>query len=219
LIRFVGVILPALADEAWEAELNRMPLATNRIHFSKSEPAEIILRALQTSVVVKAIVFLPSATDELYFNDRGSVVFTNSTPTVLDAISALTQHTGIRAIFRAPFLMLGETNDFFAPLLKSMDSPLFEKLRQKPFTPEWVMIDKEWDQLYPTLKKHLETRLAPLTGSSDSWHFYRTYFAAHDLNALEAVELVSLATKTEVAAEKHRLKFSKRSQISPKNPD
>ena len=26
-----------------------MPLATNRIHFSKSEPAEIILRALQTS--------------------------------------------------------------------------------------------------------------------------------------------------------------------------
>ena len=209
------LVLQTLGDESWKVELASMPLGENRIHFFKSEPAKIILPAFKTNPVVKAIVFMPSATDELYFNDRGSSVFTNSNATLLDAVSELTKHSGIQAIFRAPFLLLGETNDFSTALLKPEGSPLFERLREKPFTPEWLMIDKEWEQLYPTLKKYLGTRITPGVQSRDSWHFYRVSFAAHGLNALEAVELVSLATQTEVEGEKHRLIFSRRAPSPP----
>ncbi len=219
LFWLLALVQPAFGDELWKTELARMPLSTNRIHFSKAEPAVVILRAFQTNPIVKAIVFLPGATDELYFNDRGSLVFTNANTTVFDAISELTKHSGIQAVFRAPFLLLGETNDFFAPLLKPATAILFEKLREKPFDQKWLMIDREWEQLYPTLKKYLETRIMPGAQSRDSWHFYRVSFAAYGLNGLEAVELIALATQTEVEARKHHLVFSRRATNPPDRND
>jgi hypothetical protein len=213
LAALLGTSVAAQGVESWQSELATMQLSTNRIHFSKAEPARAILQALKPNPVVKAIVIMPSATDELYFNDRGTTVFTN-TPTLFDAVRELTNHTSIRATFRPPFLLLGETNDCKETSMIPANFFTFESLRQKPFTSPWLMIDKEWDHLYPTLSRYLGVKLSPALGSRDAWHFYRVYFAAHNLNALEAVELVSLSTQTEVRGGKNRLNFVRRPPLS-----
>jgi hypothetical protein len=213
LATLLGTSVAMQGVESWQSELVTMPLGTNRIHFFKGEPARAILQALKPNRVVKAIVMMPCATDELYFNDRGTTVFTN-TPTILDAVRELTNHTSILATFSAPFLLLGETNDYSEPLLSRANFAGFESFRQRPFTSPWLMIDKEWDHLYPTLTQFFGLKLSPALGSPDAWHFYRVYFAAHNINAQEAIALVSLSTQTEVRGEKNRLVFVRRAPLS-----
>jgi hypothetical protein len=209
MLGMLGAAIPGQCVEPWRMELASMPLNTNRIHFFKGEPARAILRAFTSNPVVKAIVMMPGSTDELYFHDRGTCFFTNN-PTLLDALNELTNRTSIRATFRAPFLLLSETNDYSMPLLAPSNSETFEILAKKSFVPEWLMLDKEWDQLYPLMDKHLGLKLTPKLGSPEAWHFYRVYFSAYNLNAKEAIELISLAAQTEVHAEKNRLIFSLR---------
>ena len=204
---------PARGAESWGPALASMPLGTNRIHFSKGEPARAILHAFRSNDWVKAIVIMPGATDELYFNDRGTCQFAEPT-TLLEAVHELTNRTSIRATFHPPFLLLAGSTDYNSPLLNSTGSLEFSALRSKRFTRDWVMIDKEWDQLYPTLNKNLGLKLSPALGSPDAWHFYRVYFAAFNLNDLEAVELVSLATQTEAQADGRRLTFRRRPPAS-----
>ena len=213
LAALLGTSVAMHGIESWQSELAAMPLSTNRIHFSKGEPARALLQALKPNPIVKAIAIMPGATDELYFNDRGTTVFTN-VPTLLDAVRELTNHTSIRATFRAPFLLLGETNDYKEPLVIPANFVAWESLRLRPFTSPWLMIDKEWDQIYPALHQNLGVKLSPALGSPDAWHFYRVYFAAHNLNALEAVELISLSAQTEVRGEKNRLNFVRRTPVS-----
>jgi hypothetical protein len=209
LLGMLCAALPGQGVETWQEALESMPLNTNHIHFFKGEPARAILRGLTANRVVKAIVMMPGSTDELYFHDRGTCSFTNK-PTLLNALEELTNRTSIRPIFRAPFLLLSETNDYSAPLLTSANLESFEHLAKKPFVSEWLMLDKEWDQLYPMMDHYFGLKLSPKLGSPEAWHFYRVYFSAFNLNAKEAIELISLAAQTEVRAEKSRLFFSRR---------
>ena len=68
----------------------------------------VMLKAFQRNPAVKALIFMPGATDEFYFFHRAQVHFTNSAPTLFDAVFALTNHTRICATFHPPFLLLHE---------------------------------------------------------------------------------------------------------------
>ena len=70
-----------------------------------------MLDAFQSNAVVKALIFMPGATDELYFFRRAHAKLTNANPSLLDAIVALTNQTYIQATFQPPLLLLHTTED------------------------------------------------------------------------------------------------------------
>ena len=68
------------AVEEWQTALDRMPLGTNVTQLNRSNCVGILLRALQSNNVVKALVFMPGATDEFYMFRRAKAALTNASP-------------------------------------------------------------------------------------------------------------------------------------------
>ena len=90
------------AAETWQDALARMPLGHKVTELNRTNCADVFLGAFQSNNVVKALVFMPGATDEFYFFRRARADLTNSPASLLDAVSALTNQTQIRATFRPP---------------------------------------------------------------------------------------------------------------------
>src|ERR1700760_589656 len=89
----------AHAEDPWQMALSRMPLGTNVTELNRSNCVKIMLPAFQSNAVVKALIFMPGATDEFYMFRRARATLTNENPTLLDAVNALTNQTLIRATF------------------------------------------------------------------------------------------------------------------------
>ena len=83
------------AAEPWQAALDRMPLGTNVTQLNRTNCVGIMLRAFRSNDVVKALVFMPGATDEFYFFRRAKADLTNNPASLLDALSALTNQSQI----------------------------------------------------------------------------------------------------------------------------
>src|SRR5580700_2797029 len=126
------VLAPRLLDaaESWQAALSRMPLAPHVFRLQRTNCVAVMLDAFQSNDVVKALIFMPGATDEFYMFRRADAVLTNGSPTLLDAVTALTNQTLIRATFRAPFLLLHTDEDPLDPIENIEDSATAEKLRR-----------------------------------------------------------------------------------------
>src|ERR1035437_83162 len=139
------------AAETWQAALSRMPLGTNVTQLNRSNCVGIMLRAFQSNDVVKALVFMPGATDEFYFFRRAKAELTNSPASLLDAVSALTNQTLIRATFRPPLLLLHTDQDLLEPVIKVEHQPTADKLRQARFVRHWVYNVRDWDFIRPAL--------------------------------------------------------------------
>jgi hypothetical protein len=139
---------------------------------------------------------MPGATDEFYMFRRACAQITNISPTLLDAVSALTNQTRIRAAFHPPLLLLHTVEDPLEPLLRVEHAGTADKLRQRAFLPHVLYDDRDWDFLQPLLKKRLKMEIKPWRYSYDTWHFYRHSFAAWGLTGWQALEAVSLAGKT-----------------------
>ena len=88
-----------------------MPLGTNVTQLNRTNCVNLMLHAFQSNVVVKALIFMPGATDEFYFFRRAKAELTNASPSLLDAITALTNQTLIRATYQAPLLILHTDED------------------------------------------------------------------------------------------------------------
>ena len=187
---------PARAAENWQAALAQMPLTSRVTELNKTNFVAVMLGAFQSNQVVKALIFMPGATDEFYFFNRGRTTLSSSSPTLLDAVSVLTNQTFIRATFRAPFLLLHTAEDPLEPMYRVEHAGVAEALKQKPFVPHVLYDDRDWDFLHPILTETLGVKFLPAVATSDSWHFYRHSFAAWDLNGWEALEAISLAGKT-----------------------
>src|ERR1035438_813775 len=106
------------AAETWQAALSRMPLGTNATQLNRTNCVGIMLRAFQSNDVVKALIFLPGATDEFYFFRRARANLPDRPASLLDAVSALTNQTLLRATFRPPLLLLHTKEDFLEPVFK-----------------------------------------------------------------------------------------------------
>src|ERR1043165_7155168 len=85
------------AEETWQSALDRMPLNTAVTELNRTNCVEVLLNALQPDATVKALIFMPGATDEFYMFNRAKAALTNAAPSLLDAVNALTNQTYIRA--------------------------------------------------------------------------------------------------------------------------
>jgi len=186
----------AVAASPWFAALNSMPLGEHVTELDRTNCIPVMLNAFQSNAVVKAIVFMPGATDELYFFRRARAVLPRPNASLADAIVALTNQTYIRADFRAPFLILHTTEDPLDPIAVARDKATAARLQARIVPDRLVFNDCEWDKLRATLKHKLSVSLRPFSNTPDSWHFYRHNFAACGLTQWQLLEAIAMAGQT-----------------------
>ncbi len=197
---FLGVLLFALtagaADETWPSALSRMPLGSGAVELNRTNCAQLILGGFQSNATVKALIFMPGATDELYFFHRVQVTVTNASPTLFDAVAALTNQSPLHVVFRAPFLLIYSEEDVLDLDIKIQHQRTAENLKTDKTLPHLAVIDRDWTQLLKLIKKPISPTLLPYEGTTGSWHFYRHTFAGWNLTQWETLEACALAGKT-----------------------
>jgi hypothetical protein len=197
----------ARAQDVWRDVLAGMPLRTNITELTASNYVNTMLGAFQSNDTVKALVVMPGAVDTFFWHRETTARLPPAPSTLLDAVVALTNQTRIRATFRPPGLFLHFDWDPLEPLFQIRDVPTAEKILARHFPAHAVFNDWDWDYLLPILKKAGGVTVAPKLHSRYSYHFYRSSFAAWNLNSWEALEVVSLATKTTFTVEKKKVTF------------
>jgi hypothetical protein len=209
------------ALESWQEALSTMPLKNGVTELTKTNAVSVMLNSFQENEVAKALIFMPGATDEFYFFNRGDTKLTNSSPTLLDVVVALTNQTLIRADFRPPFILLHSAEDSLEPICKIQDEPTAQRIRKKQFVKHFIYEDRDWDSLLQTLSFRLDTKILPGHKSHNSSHFYRHSFAAHNLNGWEILEALAFAGKTQFTVQKKKIVFEgdTRVRARPKVPD
>jgi hypothetical protein len=210
-----------LASDPWQAALAKMPLRAGVTQLSKTNAVSVMLEAFQENTDAKALIFMPGATDEFYFFNRGNATLTNDSPTLLDAVTALTNQTLIHATFRPPFILLHSAEDSLELVAKIEHEPTAERIRKKQFKAHVLYDDRDWDFILPTLSFQLDTKILPGKRSHDSHHFYRHNLAAHQLNGFEILEALAFAGKTQFTIQKKKVLFEgdTRFRARPKVPE
>ena len=184
-----------------------MPLKAKVTQLNRTNCVELMLNALQSNSTVKALIFMPGATDEFYMFRRATALLTNTSPTLFDAVSALTNQTLIRVTFQAPFLLLHTDEDPLEPLIKVEHPGTVDRLKKSPFIPHALFNDRDWDYVQPLLKKHLKVGVYPWRHMYISWHFYRHSLAAWNLDGWEALQAIGYAGKTRFTIQRKKVVF------------
>jgi hypothetical protein len=200
------VSLLSNAAEPWQTALSQMPLAANVSELNESNCVKLMLHSFASNQVVKALIFMPGATDEFYMFHRAKARLTNS-PSLLDAVTALTNQTLIRATFYPPLLLLHTDEDPLQPVIVVQHPATAQKFMSARFLPYVLYFDRDWNFIQPILKSRLKSDIRPWRNSQDSWHFYRHSFAAWGLTDWEALEAITLAGKTKCTIQHNRLIF------------
>ena len=196
LALIASISLPVLAGQDWQAALSRMPIGAHITELNRTNCVPVILNAFQSNSVVKAIIFMPGATDELYFFKRARATLSGHNPSLADAIVALTRQTYIQADFRAPFLLLHTTEDALDPITIVRNKTTAARLQERIVPDRFVFEDSEWDDVRAALKDKLSVSLRPFPNAPISWHFYRHTFAACGLTQWQLLEAVAMAGQT-----------------------
>ena len=195
------------AAAGWETALARMPLGSKPAELNRTNCVRVMLRAFQSNDTVKALIFMPGATDEFYMFRRARAALTNDSPSLLDAVAALTNQTLIRATFYPPLLLLHTDEDPLEPLIHVEHTSTSDKLQRAAFAAHVVYDDRDWDLVQPILRKTLRMDIRPWRHSYDSWHFYRHSYAAWGLSRWEALQAVAMAGKTSFTVQRGRIIF------------
>lgn len=212
--------LSALALEPWQTACAGMPLRTNVTELTKTNCIPLLLSSFKENETAKALIFMPGATDELYFFNRVYAQVEKTNPTLLDAIAALTNQTSLNVSFRAPFILIHSAEDPLQPVYRINDQATVERIQKKKFQKHAVFFDRDWDSLVSVFTFHADVKFYPEAGSHHSWHFYRHSLAAWNLSSWEALQAVSLAGKTIFTVEKRKVIFEgdKRFRARPAVP-
>ena len=137
---------------------------------------------------------------------RARAALPDSSPSLADAVVALTNQTLLRAAFQPPFLLLHTDEDPTVPEITIEDQATAERLRGRVVS-HLVTNDGDWDSLQPLLKWPLKVDVRPWQHSPDSWHFYRHSFAAWNLTGFELLKATALAGKTRCIVRHNRIIF------------
>jgi hypothetical protein len=199
----------AQAEEPWLAALRPMPLAGQVTQLNQTNCVHLVLKSFQSNDTVKAVVFTPGATDEIYLFQRVKVDLSNAASTsLLDALGALTNQSRLRVTFLAPLLLLYAQGETLEPRLDVEDQPTADKLKRTRFAPYHYFEDSDWDMVQPALRWSLKLDVRPWRYHSESWHFYRHNLVAGDLTGWEALEAVAFANKTRVTIGRKKITFA-----------
>lgn len=186
----------ARTAQPWLDALSRMPLGAHVAELDRTNCISVMLNAFQSNDVVKALIFMPGATDELCFFRRARATLPGPDSSLADAVVALTDQTYIRADFRPPFLILHTTEDPIDPIALVRNQATAAKLRERIVPERLVFNDCEWDELRAALKKKLSVSLRPFSNSPDTWHFYRNTFAACGVTQWQLLEAIAMSGQT-----------------------
>jgi hypothetical protein len=198
-VSFATIVLAPLslgAGESWPQALAKMPLNSKVLELNRTNCVRVMLGSFQESETVKALIFMPGATDEFYMFRRAKALISGERASLLDAIAALTNQTLIRVSFRAPLLLLHTDEDPLEPIAHFEHEATVRKLQRAVFPKYLIWNDRDWDYVQPILKKRFRVDVRPWRRSYDSWHFYRHSFAGWNLTGWETLQAVALAGKT-----------------------
>jgi hypothetical protein len=185
-----------LAQESWQSALSRMPLGTDMTELNRTNCITLMLAAFQSNAVVKALVFMPGATDELYFFRRVHAQLTNANPSLLDAVVALTNQTYIRVMFQPPLLLLHTSEDALNAIVTVKNKSTAAKLRKRLMADRLSFNDAGWDEVRAVLRKRMSVGLRPFSSTPESGHFYRHNFVACGVTEWQMLEAIALTDKT-----------------------
>ena len=221
LLLLCALLREASAGESWQEALARMPLGvpqSGMTELNRTNCVPLMLDAFQSNSVVKALIFMPGATDELYFFRRAHAMLTNAAPSLLDAVTALTNQTHIQATFQPPLLLLHTTEDSLDVIAVVKNKSTAAKLHQRLVPGRVVLNDADWGTVRSTLKGKLNIGLRPFENALESWHFYRHNFAACGVTDWEMLETLALAGKTTFTVNWLTAEFqpNRREGITPK---
>ncbi|HEY3864328.1 MAG TPA: hypothetical protein VGO59_20845 [Verrucomicrobiae bacterium] len=206
----------ARAQTSWQQAFAAMPLSENVSELDRHNCVRVMLSSFHGNDTVQALIFMPGATDEFYFFRRARATLTNATPTLLDAVAALTNQTYIRATFSPPFLLLHTAQDPLEPAIVIENERTVERMKGKHFEKHGLFNDMQWDKLGPILGFDFNTHITPRAGSHDSWHFFRGSFAEDGLNGWDALRAVALASKTKFTVKKNWIAFAGDNRVMAK---
>ena len=205
-----GVLLNLVAvaaAESWPSALGRMPLGAGVGSLNWTNCAPLLLGGFQSNATVKALIFMPGATDELFFFRRVQANLTNVNPSLFDALVALTNQSPLRVTFQPPFLLLYSEEDVLELAVTIQHPRTVEKLKAGKPIPHLLTLDRDWNQLLALIKKPISATLLPYRGTRDSWHFYRHTFAGWNLTPWETLEAAALAGKTQFTVRRGTVVF------------
>jgi hypothetical protein len=176
-----------------------MPLPSPAPLLNRDNAVCVLLDAFRSNDLVKALVFLPGVADDFYLVNRDRARLNLRATNLWEGIRALTNATAIRAVFRPPFLLLHTDDDrleprVIAPSLQAEPTPGAPAHR----LPRLHYCDAAWSAVQPTLRTVLARDIHPEGGASEAGHFDRPSLAGWNLTTLEALQVLSLATRTVV---------------------
>lgn len=211
------------AQPTWQKEFAKMPLTERVTVLNRHNCVRVMLSSFKRNDAVQALIFMPGATDEFYFFRRARATLSNSAPTLLDAVIALTNQTYVRADYNPPFLLIHTGEDSLEPIIRIDDQKTADRVKKKHFESHGLYNDRDWDYMEPILKFDLATKMFPGLNSYHSRHFFRHSFAEYDLKGWDALRAVALAGKTCFSIEKNFVYFYGDERIKapavPPNPD
>lgn len=196
LIFTVGLGERVRAVESWQDALSRMPLGRNVTELKRTNGIPLMLNAFQSNSVIKALIFMPGAADDFVFYRRAHATLTNANPSLLDAVTALTNQTHIRAEFRSPFLLLYTTEDTLGPIATIKNNSTATKLQARVVPGRIYFCDGLWDSARAVLRKKLSVSVRPFANAPDAEHIWPANFTAYGLTQWELLEAVARSTKT-----------------------
>lgn len=191
-----GLWISSFADESWQQVLSQMPLGSNATELTRTNAIPLMLNAFQSNSVVKALIFMPGAADEFVFLRRAHATLTNANPSLMDAITALTNQTYIRAEFRPPLLLLYTTEDDLETVATIKSKSAAARLRARTVPGQMVLCDSNWDYSRKAVAKKVRVTVLPFADDPSSWHFWPNNFAACGVTRWELLEALALSGKT-----------------------
>ena len=203
---FLAARLPA--GESWMEALRQMPLPAGTPPLNRDNAMRALLDAFASNATVKALIFLPAVSDDFYLFNRDRPKLNITARHFLDAITALTNATPVRATFRAPFLLLHLERDFLEPICSTQDDPAAGRLKAKSGLAHAHFIDTHWERLQPALQKSVTMKVRPDAQSEDAWHFSRHNLAGWNLSNWELLQALSLAGKTACTVRRDQIVFA-----------
>jgi hypothetical protein len=203
--------LVALRAQDWQTAFSKISIHTQTFPAHQTPPIELILTNFQPTAEIRGVILMPGAADRIIFYDWGEINLREN-PTLLDAITALTNKVGLRVFVTPPFLLIGMPYDDPSDPLTILPKTRPEKLKldQHKLPGRTYYIDRPYDRLVPKIQKVSRLRIKPSLSDPASWHFYRLSFIAYDLDAADLLRAVAYGTKTSVRIEGRRATFAER---------
>jgi hypothetical protein len=211
LLLLLILVVSARAQD-WREALAKTPFSKSSFQAYRTEPVELILKSFKPAGEMRGVILMPSAADQLYFFDWGKIEL-GASPSLLDALNALTNKTQALYSFVSPFLLIHMPRDTTSdPLTMADDAP--QKISKRKKKGRVQVLDRPYNRVLPALKDLTGLNYVPDQRDPASWHYYRLSFVGHDLTAPELLRAIAYGTKTSVRVEKKRVVFQER----PFNP-